>query len=101
MLVVLGARQRSFTTFRMTKPRGTIIVVVMLERSEASLNTGQRSFALLRMTKPREDNHRPFKNLLKAIFITIIPRFYDSLAVIHSVQKERKEYFPGCKKSAR
>ena len=75
MLVVLGARQRSFALLRMTR--------------------------CIRMTKPREDNHRPFKNLLKAIFITIISRFYDSLAVIHPVQEKRKEHIPGYKEDAR
>ena len=40
------------------------------------------------------------KNLLRTIFITIISRFYDSLAVIYLVQEKRKEYIPGCEEDA-
>ena len=41
----------------MTKPREDNHSTVMLERSEASLNTEQRSFVTLRMTGTRENNH--------------------------------------------
>ena len=69
----------------------------MLERSEASKPQGKRVPSLHSGWQGIEC----YKNLLRTIFITIISRSYDSLAVIYPVQEKRKECIPGCEEDAR
>ena len=68
----------------------------MLERSEASKTVTNRDPSLHSGWQGIEC----YKNLLRTIFITIISRSYDSLAVIYLVQEKRKEYIPGCEEDA-